>query len=82
MEAAEEGEYASNFSGDSDEGRLYDQAVRLVTEKGEASISLIQRHLRIGYNRAAMLMEELEKEGVVAPSTGTSKRRTVLVGSV
>lgn len=84
LQAAEEGEYASSLSGasESDEGRLYDQAVRLVTEKGEASISLIQRHLRIGYNRAAMLMEELEKEGVVAPSTGTSKRRTVLVGSV
>lgn len=82
LQAAEEGEYASSSAGDSDEGRLYDQAVRLVTEKGEASISLIQRHLRIGYNRAAMLMEELEKEGVVAPSTGTSKRRTVLVGSV
>lgn len=82
--AAEEGDYASGFgdSTDSDEGRLYDQAVRLVTEKGEASISLIQRHLRIGYNRAAMLMEQLEKEGVVAPSTGTSKRRTVLVSSI
>lgn len=84
LQAAEEGDYASSFgdSSDSDEGRLYDQAVRLVTEKGEASISLIQRHLRIGYNRAAMLMEQLEKEGVVAPSTGTSKRRTVLVNSI
>ena len=84
LQASEEGDFASGFgdSSDSDEGRLYDQAVRLVTEKGEASISLIQRHLRIGYNRAAMLMEQLEKEGVVAPSTGTSKRRTVLVNSI
>ncbi|MFM8270395.1 MAG: DNA translocase FtsK, partial [Pseudomonadota bacterium] len=84
LQAAEEGDYGSGFgdSSDSDEGRLYDQAVRLVTEKGEASISLIQRHLRIGYNRAAMLMEQLEKEGVVAPSTGTSKRRTVLINSI
>jgi S-DNA-T family DNA segregation ATPase FtsK/SpoIIIE len=84
LQAAEDSELSSGFSdsGDSDEGKLYDQAVRLVTEKGEASISLIQRHLRIGYNRAAMLMEQLEKEGVVAPSTGNSKRRTVLVGSV
>lgn len=84
LQAAEDGDFASGFgdSSDSDEGRLYDQAVRLVTEKGEASISLIQRHLRIGYNRAAMLMEQLEKEGVVAPSTGTSKRRTVLVNSI
>lgn len=68
--------------GGNDENRLYDLAVRLVSEKGEASISLIQRHLRIGYNRAATLMERMEKEGVVAPSTGTSKRRTVLSQSL
>ncbi len=64
------------------EGNLYDQAVRLVTDKGEASISLIQRHLKIGYNRAASLMEQMEKEGVVAPSNGQSKRRQVLVNSL
>lgn len=84
LQAAESCDENLSFSDadEGDEGRLYDMAVRLVTEKGEASISLIQRHLRIGYNRAAMLMEKMEKEGVVAPSTGTSKRRTVLVGSV
>ncbi len=63
-------------------GRLYDQAVRLVVEKGEASISLIQRHLKIGYNRAATLIEEMEREGVVGPSSGAGKRRPVLVGSL
>ena len=73
----EDGVPAPGEGGDA-EARLYDSAVRLVTEKGEASISLIQRHLKIGYNRAATLMEQMEKEGVVAPSTGTSKRRTVL----
>jgi S-DNA-T family DNA segregation ATPase FtsK/SpoIIIE len=67
--------------GDDEEGRLYDMAVRIVTEKGEASISLIQRHLRIGYNRAASLMEQMEKEGVVGASTGPAKRRSVLVNS-
>ncbi len=65
-----------------EEGRLYDAAVRLVSEKGEASISLIQRHLKIGYNRAATLMEEMEKQGIVAPQTGASKRRAVLVNSL
>ncbi len=74
---------AKEEGGDSDEGddsgNLYDRAVHLVAEKGEASISLIQRHLKIGYNRAASLMEQMEKEGVVAPSTGQSKRRQVLV---
>ena len=76
-EAAEatEGELESESGGD-----LYDRAVRLVAEKGEASISLIQRHLKIGYNRAASLMEEMEKQGVVAQQTGTTKRRAVLVG--
>ncbi len=68
--------------GEDGEGNLYDRAVRLVTEKGEASISLIQRHMKIGYNRAASLMEQMEKEGVVAPSNGQSKRRQVLVNSL
>ncbi len=72
----------SSSSTSGDEGNLYDRAVRLVTEKGEASISLIQRHLRIGYNRAATLMEEMEKQGVVAGSASPSKRRTVLVNSI
>lgn len=80
-------EEMANEDGGSDGGEagdasLYDRAVRLVTDKGEASISLIQRHLKIGYNRAASLMEELEKEGVVAPASGTSKRRQVLVNSI
>ncbi len=69
-------------SGEEEGGNLYDRAVRLVTEKGEASISLIQRHLKIGYNRAASLMEQMEKDGVVAPSTGASKRRQVLVNQI
>jgi S-DNA-T family DNA segregation ATPase FtsK/SpoIIIE len=60
-------------------GELYDQAVHLVAERGEASISLLQRHLKIGYNRAATLMEELEKGGVVGQATSQSKRRQVLV---
>lgn len=68
-------------SGD-DDGRLYDAAVRLVTERGEASISLIQRHLKIGYNRAATLVEQMEKEGVVGPAAGAAKRRMVLVNSL
>jgi len=76
------GEGGGSIDGDDDAQRLYDLAVRLVTEKGEASISLIQRHLRIGYNRAATLMEQMEKEGVVGQSTGAAKRRSVLVNSI
>ncbi len=77
----ENGATSSDGSNPSDKG-LYDQAVRIVSERGEASISLLQRHLKIGYNRAASLMEELEKEGVVAQATGQSKRRQVLVGQI
>lgn len=72
-------DHSENESNASEENSLYGAAMQLVTEKGEASISLIQRHLKIGYNRAATLMEELEKKGVVGGDSGTSKRRTVLL---
>ena len=59
----------------------YDDAVALVARTGEGSISLIQRHLRIGYNRAARLIERMEREGVVGPSEG-AKRRQVLIRDI
>jgi S-DNA-T family DNA segregation ATPase FtsK/SpoIIIE len=58
----------------------YDEAIALITKTGQASISMIQRHLRIGYNRAARIIEVMEKEGVVGPSDGV-KPREVLVTS-
>ena len=58
----------------------YDEAVALITKTGQASISMIQRHLRIGYNRAARIIEVMEKEGIVGPSDGV-KPREVLVAS-
>ncbi len=58
----------------------YDEAIALITKTGQASISMIQRHLRIGYNRAARIIEIMEKEGVVGPSDGV-KPREVLVRS-
>ncbi|MCB4205329.1 DNA translocase FtsK 4TM domain-containing protein [Deferribacterales bacterium Es71-Z0220] len=57
----------------------YYEALDLVQKKGMASISMIQRYLKIGYNRAARIMEIMEKQGVVAPSDGTSKPREVLI---
>lgn len=56
----------------------YDEAVALVCESGQASISMVQRRLRVGYNRAARMIETMEKEGVVGPADG-SKPREVLV---
>jgi S-DNA-T family DNA segregation ATPase FtsK/SpoIIIE len=58
----------------------YDDALALITKTRQASISMIQRHLRIGYNRAARIIEMMEKEGVVGPSDG-AKPREVLVTS-
>jgi DNA segregation ATPase FtsK/SpoIIIE, S-DNA-T family len=58
---------------------LYDQAVALIAREGKASTSFIQRHLQIGYNRAARIIEEMEKEGVVGPANHVGKRE-VLVG--
>jgi S-DNA-T family DNA segregation ATPase FtsK/SpoIIIE len=58
---------------------LYDQAVALVAREGKASTSFVQRHLQIGYNRAARLIEKMEKEGVVSTANHVGKRE-VLVG--
>ncbi len=58
----------------------YDEAVALVCESGQASISMVQRRLRVGYNRAARMIELMEKEGVVGPADG-SKAREVLARS-
>ena len=58
----------------------YDDAVALITKKRQASISMIQRHLRIGYNRAARIIEVMEKEGVVGPSDGVKPREVLVSG--
>jgi S-DNA-T family DNA segregation ATPase FtsK/SpoIIIE len=56
---------------------MYDLAVRLVTEHRQASISWLQRRLRVGYNRAARMIERMEREGVVAPATGVRPREVL-----
>ncbi len=58
---------------------LYDEAVRIVTESRKASISYIQRRLKIGYNRAARMVEEMESSGLVGP-LGSNGSREVLAG--
>jgi S-DNA-T family DNA segregation ATPase FtsK/SpoIIIE len=65
--------------GKSSGDNLYDQAVALVARERKASTSFIQRHLQIGYNRAARIIEQMEKEGVVSQANHVGKRE-VLVG--
>ena len=71
-------EAASQMSGAGDE--LYDKAVALIAREGKASTSFIQRHLQIGYNRAACIIERMEAEGIVSQANRVG-RREVLIGT-
>jgi len=65
--------------GDSDEkDPMYDQAVEVVLKNRKASISLVQRHLKIGYNRAARLVEDMEKAGLVSAMSGSGQREILV----
>jgi S-DNA-T family DNA segregation ATPase FtsK/SpoIIIE len=65
-------EGADGAYGEHDE--FYDEAVRIVLETNQASVSMIQRRLRIGYNRAARMVEQMEREGLVTPGDGMRPR--------
>jgi len=67
-----DGAQAGEGGGESD--ALYDQAVQVVLKNRKASISLVQRHLRIGYNRAARLIEQMEQSGLVSPMQSNGNR--------
>jgi S-DNA-T family DNA segregation ATPase FtsK/SpoIIIE len=56
---------------------LYDEAVRIVTETRKASISYVQRRLKIGYNRSARMIEEMERSGVVGPLESNGSREVL-----
>jgi DNA segregation ATPase FtsK/SpoIIIE, S-DNA-T family len=64
-------------AGDGEKG-LYPEAVAVVAREGKASTSFIQRHLNIGYNRAAKLIEQMEKEGIVGPANHVGKREVLI----
>jgi S-DNA-T family DNA segregation ATPase FtsK/SpoIIIE len=79
-EFAEEWADIPSSDGDDEDGDdpLMEQAMRIVKQQGTASASMLQRRLRIGYNRAARLIEQMEDEGVVGPADG-SKGRPVYI---
>jgi S-DNA-T family DNA segregation ATPase FtsK/SpoIIIE len=82
----EDGEGGGDFAGGGGGGGksdddMYDKAVYIVTTTRNASISWVQRQLRIGYNRAARLVEEMEKQGVVSPPDHTNKREVLVAAA-
>jgi S-DNA-T family DNA segregation ATPase FtsK/SpoIIIE len=74
LQKEEETELALNNYDD----EKYNEAVRLVINTGKASISMVQRHLRIGYNRAARLIERMEQEGIISPTNGIRPRQVLI----
>ncbi|MDR7308766.1 DNA translocase FtsK 4TM domain-containing protein [Rhodoferax saidenbachensis] len=72
----EDGEGGGDASGEKDP--MYDQAVEVVLKNRKASISLVQRHLKIGYNRAARLVEDMEKAGLVSSMSGSGQREILV----
>jgi S-DNA-T family DNA segregation ATPase FtsK/SpoIIIE len=74
----EEGGEAGEGGGDAESDPLYDQAVDIVLKNQRASISLVQRHLRIGYNRSARLIEAMEKAGLVSTMDGRGGREVLM----
>jgi S-DNA-T family DNA segregation ATPase FtsK/SpoIIIE len=70
----------ADADGEQEYDERYDDALALIAKTRQASISMIQRHLRIGYNRAARIIEIMEKEGIVGPADG-AKPRDVLISS-
>jgi S-DNA-T family DNA segregation ATPase FtsK/SpoIIIE len=73
-----EGGPGASGSGDGEADPMYDQAVAIVLQHRKASISLVQRHLRIGYNRAARLLEQMEKSGLVSAMSTNGNRDLLL----
>jgi S-DNA-T family DNA segregation ATPase FtsK/SpoIIIE len=74
----EGGDLLGDGSGGGEKDPMYDQAVEVVLKNRKASISLVQRHLKIGYNRAARLVEDMEKAGLVSAMSGSGQREILV----
>ena len=77
QERTDTGDIASPDSEDSESDALYDEAVAFVTESRKASISSVQRKFKIGYNRAARIIEDMENAGVVSPAETNGSREVL-----
>jgi DNA segregation ATPase FtsK/SpoIIIE, S-DNA-T family len=74
----DEGDLLGGEGGGGEKDPMYDQAVEVVLKNRKASISLVQRHLKIGYNRAARLVEDMEKAGLVSAMSGSGQREILV----
>ena len=70
---------ATQYATEDEPDELYDEAVRIIKESGRASVSYLQRRFRIGYTRAARLVDRMEEEGIVGPFQG-SRARAIMPG--
>ena len=77
LTAREEEEGEGGAAVDDFHDELYDQAIAIVCDTRQASVSFIQRRLQIGYNRAARMVEQMEREGLVGPSNGIKPREVI-----
>lgn len=71
---------AGNYTTGTSDDPMYQQAIEVVMESGSASASMLQRRLRVGYNRAANIVEEMERNGVVGPAQGSKPRKVIKAG--
>ena len=67
-----------NERGTANGGSLYEQAVALVVREQKASTTIVQRHLKIGYNRAATIIEEMESSGIISAANHVGKRDVLI----
>jgi S-DNA-T family DNA segregation ATPase FtsK/SpoIIIE len=74
----DDGDPLGGGDGGGEKDPMYDQAVEVVLKNRKASISLVQRHLKIGYNRAARLVEDMEKAGLVSAMSGSGQREILV----
>jgi S-DNA-T family DNA segregation ATPase FtsK/SpoIIIE len=80
VQIGNKGGVVMDYDGDNEDG-MYKDAVRVVVESGKASASLLQRRLRVGYARAARLIETMEEQGIIGPADG-ARPRDVLITSM
>lgn len=74
----QEGEGLDGIADEEEADELYDHAIQIVAETRQVSISLIQRKLRVGYNRAARMVERMEADGIVSPPSGAGHRQVLV----